>query len=144
MAFSRPIRWIVALFGEAVIPFEFAGVASGSVTRGLRPFGSREMRVTDILSYEHFCNRQGIILDCDKRSTAIREQIERKLDYLSGVYRAIETGYVELQEDEMLLAEITNLVEAPTVFSGTLMKFLVSCRWSIENGNEKASTVLYA
>ena len=40
MAFSRPIRWIVALFGDAVIPFELAGVASGNVTRGLRPNGS--------------------------------------------------------------------------------------------------------
>ena len=37
VAFSRPIRWLVALYGEAVIPFEYAGVASANVTRGLRP-----------------------------------------------------------------------------------------------------------
>src|SRR5690606_21420946 len=36
VAFSRPIRWLVALFGETVIPFTYAGLVSGRVTRGLR------------------------------------------------------------------------------------------------------------
>src|SRR6266498_5568603 len=37
VAFSRPIRWYVALLGDMVIPFEYAGDISGNVTRGLRP-----------------------------------------------------------------------------------------------------------
>ncbi|MEM5818770.1 MAG: glycine--tRNA ligase subunit beta, partial [Desulfitobacterium hafniense] len=34
--FARPIRWIVALFGSEVIPFEFVGLASGKASRGHR------------------------------------------------------------------------------------------------------------
>src|SRR5690606_30363315 len=39
VAFSRPIRWYVALLGNFVIPFGYAGIQSGNVTRGLRPYG---------------------------------------------------------------------------------------------------------
>ncbi len=38
VAFSRPIRWYVALLGDMVIPFEYAGVVSGNISRGLRPY----------------------------------------------------------------------------------------------------------
>ena len=34
--FIRPIRWLVALFGEEVIPFEVANVKSGRTSRGHR------------------------------------------------------------------------------------------------------------
>ena len=34
--FSRPVRWLLALYGEIAIPFTFAGIASGNTTRGLR------------------------------------------------------------------------------------------------------------
>ena len=36
VAFSRPIRWLVALFGDAAIPFNYAGLVAGAVTRGAR------------------------------------------------------------------------------------------------------------
>ena len=64
-AFSRPIRWIAALFGEAIIPFEFAGVVSGNITRGLRPSGSVKRELTDAASYRRFCRQQGILLDAE-------------------------------------------------------------------------------
>ena len=38
VVFSRPLRWFVALLGEHVIPFEYAGLSSGKISRGLRPF----------------------------------------------------------------------------------------------------------
>src|SRR6202163_599765 len=44
--FIRPIRWIVALLGDKVIPFEIAGVKSGSVTRGHRKLGLFSIPVT--------------------------------------------------------------------------------------------------
>ncbi len=44
VAFSRPLRWFVALLGETVIPFEYAGLRSGNVSRGLRPYGSPDPR----------------------------------------------------------------------------------------------------
>ena len=40
--FIRPIRWIVALLDDQVIPFEMAGVRSGNTTRGHRFSASKD------------------------------------------------------------------------------------------------------
>ena len=87
-AFSRPIRWIVALVGEAIIPFEIAGVASGNITRGLRPSGSVQLELSDAASYRQACYKQGILLDSEERSAAIREQI----DALAAEVRCYRSG----------------------------------------------------
>ena len=109
VAFSRPIRWIVALFGDSVIPFEYAGVASGKATRGLRPYGSPDIEVTSASEFLKECRRQGILLDSEKRGEAIREQI---------VALAAKVN-ARVAHDDTLLAEAANLVEAPTAFLGT-------------------------
>ncbi len=44
--FIRPIRWLVALLGDAVVPFEIAGVQSGNTTTGHRVLGKRSILVT--------------------------------------------------------------------------------------------------
>ena len=44
--FIRPIRWILALLGEEVVPFELAGVRSDALTSGHRRLGAREVVVT--------------------------------------------------------------------------------------------------
>src|SRR5580658_9888203 len=44
--FIRPIRWLVALLGNEVIPFEIAGVKSNTITRGHRILGSSSIPVT--------------------------------------------------------------------------------------------------
>ena len=52
VAFSRPIRWLrVRCTATTVIPFEYAGVASGNVTRGLRPYDSPEIEITSAGQY---------------------------------------------------------------------------------------------
>jgi len=107
-AFSRPIRWIAALFGEHVIPFKCYGVASGKVTRGLRPKGSPEIEVTGLSDYLQHCDQQGILLNSEERSAAIRDQI---------VALAAAVG-ARVADDDTLLQEVTHLVEAPTAFLG--------------------------
>src|SRR5262249_27802221 len=59
--FIRPIRWIVALLADEVIPFEIAGVKSGSVTRGHRKLGAAATPVT-IASYESELRKNFVIL----------------------------------------------------------------------------------
>ena len=108
-AFSRPIRWLLALFGDAVIPFAYADVASGSVTRGLRPYGSREQAVTDAADYFRQMAAQGIVLDPAARRAAILEQIAPLAAAVGG----------RIPDDPGLLDEVTNLVEAPTALRGT-------------------------
>ena len=108
VAFLRPIRWIVALFGKTVIPFEFAGVASGNLTCGLRPFGSPVIEISDAASYQRSMQEQGIILENDQRQCAVCEQIHDLARDIGGI----------VPLDEALLSEVTNLVEAPTAFLG--------------------------
>ena len=108
VAFSRPIRWIAALFGEAVIPFEFAGVASGNLTRGLRPDGSPEISLRDAAHYGQLCETQGIALEFKRRQADILRQVHALVSKVEG--RALA--------DDDLLAEVANLVEAPTAFRG--------------------------
>ncbi|MCC6617017.1 MAG: glycine--tRNA ligase subunit beta [Anaerolineae bacterium] len=109
IAFSRPIRWIVALLGQAVIPFSYAGVDSGRVTRGLRPYGSPEHRIEDVETYFETLLTQGIVLDSDARRAKIVEQITAL---------ASEVG-AHILDDDALLDEVTNLVEAPTALRGS-------------------------
>ncbi len=108
IAFSRPIRWIVALLGEYVIPFSYAEVESSRVTRGLRPYGSPEYRVRDAGEYRDILNGQGILLDSQERRAAIYAQVETLAKSVGG----------HALQDEALLDEVTNLVEAPTALRG--------------------------
>ncbi len=107
-AFSRPIRWIVALFGEAIIPFALAGVASDRVTRGLRPYGSRAIPLQDLQAYEGACAVEGIQLNFAERRALIQAQVKKLASEVGGSVPA----------DPALLDEVTNLVEAPTAFRG--------------------------
>ncbi|MCA9902284.1 MAG: glycine--tRNA ligase subunit beta, partial [Anaerolineae bacterium] len=108
IAFSRPIRWIVALLGEAAISFSYADVHSGRVTCGLRPFGSPEHRIDDVGSYFDTLLTQGIVLDTAARRAKIVEQITALAGEVEG----------QILEDDALLDEVTNLVEAPTALRG--------------------------
>ena len=107
-AFSRPIRWLLALFGDAVIPFAYAGVASGRLTRGLRPYGSPEQTVTDAADYTRQMAAQGIVLDAAQRRAAIAAQIAALAQEVGG----------RVPDDPGLLDEVANLVEAPTALRG--------------------------
>lgn len=109
VSFSRPIRWILALFGETVIPFVYAGVSSGSITRGLRSYGSPEREVIDAADYYKHVAANHIILDHEKRRAFILEQINKLAKAVDG----------HIPDDPALLNEVTNLVEAPTALRGS-------------------------
>src|ERR1035437_9604317 len=72
--FIRPIRWIVALLGDEVIPFEIAGVKSGSVTRGHRKLGSFGIPVT-FANYESELRKNFVILSAAERRHKIVTEI---------------------------------------------------------------------
>jgi glycyl-tRNA synthetase len=108
VAFSRPIRWLVALLGETIVAFEYAGIASGDVTRGLRPFGSPETKVKSADKYFELLREAGIVLDGEQRKASILEQVKRAAASVRG----------EAILDEALLAEVSNLIEKPTAVLG--------------------------
>ncbi len=109
IAFSRPIRWFVALYGQHAIRFEYAGVTSGVHTRGLRPYGSPEHEVTSAASYLDVLTKQGIILDRTARRAAISAQMAQLAAQVNG----------RIPDDPGLLDEVTDLVEAPTALLGS-------------------------
>jgi len=107
LKFVRPIRWMVLLYGEEVIPIELAGVTAGRTTRGHRFLGG-EVELAHASDYVGALREQFVIADIDERQRMILEQI-REL--------SLETGW-QIQVREDLLEEVTFLVEYPTVLHG--------------------------
>jgi glycyl-tRNA synthetase len=112
VAFSRPLRWLVALLGDSVVPFEYAGLAAGRTSRGLRPHNSPEILIPSAEKYFEIIKQNGIILDVEERKTLIAEGV-RSL--------AASVGGKALMPDE-LLAEVANLVEMPVPILGDFGK----------------------
>ena len=110
IAFSRPIRWIVALFGDAVVPFSSRWCGQRQHDTRLAPvwiarYPSARCRfLRESLSRAR--HRAG--LQCSVKQ-AFCEQVHTLASEVGGIVPA----------DDALLAEVTNLVEAPTAFLGT-------------------------
>jgi glycyl-tRNA synthetase beta chain len=100
--FIRPIRWIVALLGDEIVPFEIAGIKSGNVTSGHRILGRPRIPVT-IADYEEKLRSNFVILAAEEREKRIRDAVG------------------EIQ-DEGLLKTLVYLTEFPSVVSGTFEK----------------------
>ncbi|GIK59011.1 MAG: glycine--tRNA ligase subunit beta [Chloroflexi bacterium] len=109
ISYSRPLRWLVALYGPEVVPFSYAGVESSRVSRGLRPYGSPEIEIDSAVNFGGLLRKQGINLNPDKR----KEQI-----VLVASKLAAEKGGA-IPDDPDLLDEVANLVERPTPLRGT-------------------------
>jgi glycyl-tRNA synthetase len=107
--FSRPIRWLMSLFGQQVIPFEYTGLHSGNITRGLRTISPIEFTVSDAADYFKRLKDQGIVLEKSERLAIIRAQVDKLANVVNG--RDLP--------DEALLSEVANLVEAPTSLVGS-------------------------
>ncbi|MEJ2750321.1 MAG: glycine--tRNA ligase subunit beta, partial [Anaerolineae bacterium] len=108
ISYSRPLRWLVALFGPDVIPFTYAGVKSGRTSRGLRPYDSPPIEIRDAGDYLVEMRKNRIVLDAEKRREMITAVAERL---------AAEKGGI-IPDDPDLLDEVANLVERPTPLRG--------------------------
>jgi len=99
LRFIRPIRWIVALLGDDVVPLEIGGVEAGNVSSGHRILGARQIPVT-ITDFEQKLRDNFVILSAEERQQRI----------LSATGRG---------QDEDLLKTLVYLTEYPTVISGS-------------------------
>nr|MBP7691549.1 glycine--tRNA ligase subunit beta [Anaerolineales bacterium] len=106
-AFSRPVRWLVALLGEAVVPFTYAGLTAGALSRGLRPLGSPPVLIGGADDYLAAMRKAKIEVDPAQRRALILKQVRQLAKTAGGVIA-----------DEGVLAEVTNLVERPTALLG--------------------------
>ena len=106
--FVRPVRWLVALLDEEVIPVEFATVKSGNVTRGHRFLGADEITIKNAASYVDTLKENFVMVDHDAR----RELISKQLHDIAASKNA------SIVWDDDLLEEINYLVEWPTALCG--------------------------
>ena len=106
--FVRPVRWLVALLDEDVIPVEFATVKSGNVTRGHRFLGADEIIIKNAASYVDTLKENFVMVDQDAR----RELISKQLHDIAVSKNA------SIVWDDDLLEEINYLVEWPTALCG--------------------------
>jgi len=106
--FVRPVRWLVALLDDEVIPVEFATVKSGNVTRGHRFLGADEITIKNAASYVDTLKENFVMVDQDAR----RELISKQLHDMAASKNA------SIVWDDDLLEEINYLVEWPTALCG--------------------------
>jgi len=99
--FQRPVRWLVSLYNDEVLPFSFLDVTAGNITRGHR-FSTSSLKV-DIDNYEKELYNANVIADCEKR----KEQI------VKSATEAAKSIGAEIVFDEDLLEEVTCLTEWP-------------------------------
>ncbi len=108
--FVRPIRWIVLLWGEEPIHMEFEGIDAGGLSHGHRTLGpSGPVSIKNAENYLDAMKSAGVIADQAERACLISTQVAAVAEGLG----------CEAVMEESLLAEINNIVEWPTAFSGS-------------------------
>lgn len=100
--FIRPVRWLVALLGEQIVPFEIAGVKSGALSSGHRVLGSPEVAVGVRQEFEDRLEQNFVIVSARKR----REKIQNEIT-------------VRVKPDPELLETLTYITEYPTPIVGS-------------------------
>jgi glycyl-tRNA synthetase beta chain len=100
--FIRPIRWLVALLGNSVLPLEIAGVKAGNSTRGHRILGSKLPVAVTTATYESALRENGVIV----RSQERRKRVEDGLG-------------ADVGRDDALIETLVFLTEFPTPIRGS-------------------------
>jgi glycyl-tRNA synthetase beta chain len=114
--FVRPVRWVVAMLGDQVIPLEFDGVQAGKKSRGHRILANHEIAITAAQAYVEELTAAKV-LGREAREKQIRKQLD-------AATRTIPGG--RWREDKELLDTVINLTEFPSVILGSFdREFLV-------------------
>lgn len=108
IAYSRPLRWLLALHGPGVVPIRYADVVSGRTSRGLRPYGSPPLVIDEAAHYGRTLRDNRILMDVEERQDMITAATTALAQEHGGVCR----------HDPALLEEVANLVECPTALCG--------------------------
>jgi glycyl-tRNA synthetase beta chain len=117
--FSRPVRWLVALLDDQVVPVRLEGsdpeVSSGSSSRGHRLHGDA-VAIASAADYDASLAAAGVQVDRSARAAWIRENVEQAAQRLEA--RA------DMPDD--LFEELTDLVEAPLLIEGSVDEHYLS------------------
>ncbi len=108
--FVRPLRWLVALLDEAVVPVEIAGIAAGRESRGHRVLhGDHSVVLTSASDYQNTLRGAKVVVEVAERRHLIRKALDKATRTVSGA---------KWREDEPLVETVTHLTEWPSVILG--------------------------
>ena len=99
LRFARPIRWLVALFGDQVVDVEFGGVKAGRYSRGHRLLGSDHIEIGEPAQYLDLLRENYVIVDQEERREECRRQIAAVAESFGG----------HVKEDEELLLSLIHI-----------------------------------
>lgn len=108
--FARPMHWIVALYGGAVVPVTYGDLHSGCRSRGHRFMAPEEFSVFGVDEYIDKAQQHHVIVDIAVRRQVIEEQLAALAEQLGG----------RINPDDDLLQEVTFLVESPQALAGSI------------------------
>jgi len=108
LRFVRPLHWVLALFGGAVVEFALEGLRSSNCSRGHRFLAPGEYAVRDLDDYLAKSRAAMVMVDPAERRDSIRRQVEEAGRAKGGVAVV----------DEALLEHVTYLVEWPVAVCG--------------------------
>lgn len=113
MRFVRPIRWIVSLLNDKVIPVEIACIQADRNSRGHRFLGAQEIKIKEPLTYVEQLRDNFVMVDQEERRAECWKQIREIAATVQGT----------VEEDQELLEEVVHLLEWPTALMGSFEKF---------------------
>jgi glycyl-tRNA synthetase beta chain len=106
--FVRPVRWLVALLDEQVVPMEIFGIRAGKTSRGHRILGSEDVVISKPSAYVE--TLRGVrVLGAPEREHAIRKALDAATRTIPGA---------RWRDDDALLATVVNLTEFPSAILG--------------------------
>ncbi len=113
---GRPLKSILCVFDKKVISFELQHLKSSNTTYVDKDFEERKKIFTNYSSYQEYFNKIGTIIDQDKRKELIKKNIEK----------ALKKKNLEIENNEKLLDEVTNLVDQPYILECSFDKKFLS------------------
>ena len=115
--FVRPVRWIVGLLDDQVLPLQYAGVTAGNRTRGHRILADTEVKIVTPSSYDEKLKAAKVLGAPAEREAQIRKALDAATRTVSGA---------RWREDSELLKTVVNLTELPGVILGSFDRAFLS------------------
>src|SRR5215469_7163478 len=108
--FVRPVRWMVSLLDEQVVPVEFGGITAGQTSQGHRILSSGAVAIAKPSDYAARLADAFVSVNGDDRERTIRKALDAATRTVPGAH---------WREDKALLDTVVNLTECPSVILGS-------------------------
>ncbi len=110
--FARPLRWIVSLYDNKVVHFDFEGIKPDKYSYGHRFLAPEKFEVKNFKQYQEDLKKKFVIVDQKERKNLIKAGIEETAKEFNG----------RIMADDKLLETVNWLVEYPVVLLGNFKK----------------------